>query len=137
MGFNSTIVKDVSDGHIRSFEVSADKDGPMASKRVLLRTHKRHPVTLDAFLHTFNPLTKSVCGCEPIILYLSRFIAGRIRRPCAQFLPKEDIGDVVSRQCFLKGLTVKLGMEAAVGSGSDIADCRNAVLHEEIEKLRE
>jgi hypothetical protein len=135
MEFNAPIVKDVSDGHIRSFEVSADEDGPMTSERVLLRTHERHPVTLDAFLHTFNALTKSVCGCEPIILYLSRFIAGRVRRPCAQFLAKEDIGDVVSRQCFLQGLTVKLRVEAAVGRRSDIADCRNAVLHEEIEKL--
>src|SRR5262247_1606786 len=48
VGFNAPIAKNVSDRHLRSFEVSADKDGPMASERVLLRTHERHPVTLDA-----------------------------------------------------------------------------------------
>jgi hypothetical protein len=137
VGFNAPIAKNVSDGHLRSFEVSADEDGPMTSKRVLLCTHERNPVTLDAFLHTFNPLTKSVCGGEPMVLYRSRVIAGGIGRPRPQFLPEENIGDMVSRQFFLKGLTVKLRMVAAVGCGADIADCRNAVLHEEIEKLRE
>ena len=72
-----------------------------------------------------------------MVLYRSRVIAGGIGRPCAQFLAKEDIGDVVSCQFLLKGLTVKLRVEAAVGRGSDITDRRNAVLREEIEKLRE
>jgi hypothetical protein len=135
--FNATIVKNMPDRYIRSFEVSTDKDGPMASKRVLLSTHKRYPVALDALLDAFYPSTKSVCRCEPLILYLSSFIAGGIGRPRTKFFPKEDISDVVARQFFLKGLTVELRMETAVRIGSDIADCRNIVFHEEIEKLRE
>ncbi len=137
MRFNTTIVKNVPDRHIRSFEVSTDEDCPMASERVLLSTHKRYPVALDALLDAFYPSTKSVCRCEPIILYLSPFIAGGVGRARTKFFPEEDIGDVVERKFFLKGLTVELRIEAAVGIGSDIADCRNTVFHEEIEKLRE
>jgi hypothetical protein len=135
--FNSTIVKNVPDRHIRSFEVTTDKDGPMASERVLLRTHERYPVALDALLDTFYPSTKSVCCCEPIVLYFSPFIAGGIGRAGTKFFPKEDIGNIVVREFFLKGLTIELRMEAAVGIGSDITDCRNAMFHEEIEKLWE
>ena len=135
--FNSTIVKNVPDRHIRSFEVPTDKDGPMASERVLLRTHERYPVALDALLDAFYPLTKNVCRCKPVILYLSPFIAGAIGRARTKFFPKEDIGNVVVRKFFLKGLTIELRVEAAVRMGSDIADCRNTVFHEEIEKLRE
>lgn len=137
MGLNSTIGKNVSDRHFRRFEVSTDENGPMASKRVLLSTHERDPIALDASLHTGNPFTKRVRGCEPRILYLAPFIAGGVGRPCPQFLPEEDIGNVVLREFFLQGLPVELRMETAVWRGSDIADRRNAVFHEEIEKLRE
>jgi len=135
--FNATILKNVLDGDIRRFEVSTDKDSPMASERILLRTHERYPVALDALLDTFYPSTKSVCRCDPIILDLSFFIAGGIRRARTKFFPKEDIGNVAVHEFFLKGFTIELRVEAAVGIGSDIADCRNTVFHEEIEKLWE
>jgi hypothetical protein len=135
MAFQFAIRVDMLNIDSDSGQMPGNQNRAMAFERLFLGAHQRKPVVFHPLPNALDPLPKQLGLCKPLVLNLPVLAAGRVFASGSEFPAQEYISDPTCAQGLFQCFAIELRVDAAVWFGPHVAECRNAMLQEQVYEM--